>query len=206
MNQTYEKDVYKYPDNEIRSIAKEIEGITEKEMYKKNLELSNLNRKLEELSIKDDLTGLYNRRKMDQELEKCLYIWERYNRPFSIIIIDIDDFKKINDTYGHLIGDMVLEKISKIIRENIRKSDIASRWGGEEFLILLPETNLQNATLVAEAFRRKIEEANFGIDEKITVSVGVANIENNESIDSLIQRADKNLYKAKEYGKNKVVF
>ncbi len=171
MNQTYEKDVYKYPDNEIRSIAKEIEGITEKEMYKKNLELSNLNRKLEELSIKDDLTGLYNRRKMDQELEKCLYIWERYNRPFSIIIIDIDDFKKINDTYGHLIGDMVLEKISKIIRENIRKSDIASRWGGEEFLILLPETNLQNATLVAEAFRRKIEEANFGIDEKITVSV-----------------------------------
>ncbi|MGC9097857.1 MAG: GGDEF domain-containing protein [Dictyoglomus sp.] len=206
MNQTYEKDVYKYPDNEIRSIAKEIEGITEKEMYKKNLELSNLNKKLEELSIKDDLTGLYNRRKMDQELEKCLYIWERYNRPFSIIIIDIDDFKKINDTYGHLIGDMVLEKISKIIRENIRKSDIASRWGGEEFLILLPETNLQNATLVAEAFRRKIEEANFGIDEKITVSVGVANIENNESIDSLIQRADKNLYKAKEYGKNKVVF
>ncbi|MGB9811424.1 MAG: GGDEF domain-containing protein [Dictyoglomus turgidum] len=206
MNQTYEKDVYKYPDNEIRSIAKEIEGITEKEMYKKNLDLSNLNRKLEELSIKDDLTGLYNRRKMDQELEKCLYIWERYNRPFSIIIIDIDDFKKINDTYGHLIGDMVLEKISKIIRENIRKSDIASRWGGEEFLILLPETNLQNATLVAEAFRRKIEEANFGIDEKITVSVGVANIENNESIDSLIQRADKNLYKAKESGKNKVVF
>ncbi|MGB9768438.1 MAG: GGDEF domain-containing protein [Dictyoglomus turgidum] len=206
MNQTYEKDVYKYPDNEIRSIAKEIEGITEKEMYKKNLELSNLNRKLEELSIKDDLTGLYNRRKIDQELEKCLYIWERYNRPFSIIIIDIDDFKKINDTYGHLIGDMVLEKISKIIRENIRKSDIASRWGGEEFLILLPETNLQNATLVAEAFRRKIEEANFGIDEKITVSVGVANIENNESIDSLIQRADKNLYKAKESGKNKVVF
>ncbi|WP_273333681.1 GGDEF domain-containing protein [Dictyoglomus turgidum] len=101
---------------------------------------------------------------------------------------------------------MVLEKISKIIRENMRKSDIASRWGGEEFLILLPETNLQNATLVAEAFRRKIEEANFGIDEKITVSVGVANIENNESIDSLIQRADKNLYKAKESGKNKVVF
>ena len=164
--------------------------------------------KLERLATFDSLTGLYNRRAVLGRLDELINLANRYKEDFSLSMLDIDHFKKVNDHYGHLTGDEVLEEIAVLIRRNIRETDIVGRYGGEEFIIILPKTNLASAWVVAERLRSIIEKTEMkdsvGNVFAITVSQGLAGWERDEDAASLISRADEALYKAKEKGRNRV--
>lgn len=160
---------------------------------------------LEYQATHDNLTGIYNRNKFQQVFEKEIRRNIRYKHDLSLIIIDIDHFKLINDNYGHQIGDEVLKAIPMILQSCIREHDILARWGGEEFIILLPETNLENATKVAEKIRIKVENQKFTkryLD--LTSSFGVSSLKEDDTAENLISRADKALYKSKRSGRNLV--
>lgn len=159
---------------------------------------------LERLSTTDPLTGLSNRRHMDQIIETHFSNAKRYSTPFTLMIFDIDNFKQINDTYGHNVGDDVLISIADLARLSFRKTDYIARWGGEEFLVLLPQTSLQDAAVLAEKLRQRIEESDFTLDSPVTCSFGVTRCQSNLDIYELIDRADNALYQAKETGKNRV--
>jgi len=164
--------------------------------------------KLERLANFDSLTGLYNRRTILGKLHELINRANRYKEDFSLIMLDIDHFKSVNDHYGHLTGDEVLEKIATLTRRNTRDTDIVGRYGGEEFIIILPKTNLSSAWVAAERIRSIIEKAEMkdsvGNVFAITVSQGVAGWEGGEDANSLISRADEALYKAKGKGRNRV--
>ncbi|WP_297456489.1 diguanylate cyclase [Persephonella sp.] len=160
--------------------------------------------KFKTLSETDALTGIYNKGKFNHLLENELKKVKRYNRPLGLIIFDIDHFKKINDTYGHQVGDYVLKTIAKIVKENIRDTDIFARWGGEEFVIIAPETDISGTRILAEKLRKKIEEYNFDKVGKVTSSFGVTEATPEDTPDSIVQRADQALYLAKEKGRNRV--
>jgi len=163
---------------------------------------------LERLANFDPLTGLYNRQAILGKLHELINRAKRYKEDFSLSMLDIDHFKKVNDRYGHLTGDEVLEKIAALIRRNIRDTDIAGRYGGEEFIIILPQADLSSAMVVAERIRNIIENAEMkesaGNVFAITVSQGLSSWEQGEDVHSLISRADEALYKAKENGRNRV--
>ncbi|BAI80342.1 conserved hypothetical protein [Deferribacter desulfuricans SSM1] len=199
-------NTFEYPNNEIGIIAKELEKLTTTELYKKNKELEKINQKLQKLSITDCLTKLYNRGKIEKDLTNEYNKAIRYNDTFSIILFDIDNFKIINDTYGHQMGDKILIEIANLTKETIRNTDIAARWGGEEFLILCPKTNINSAFNLAERLRKKIESHDFSIDKRITISGGIAEFKKGLTIDEMLKQADDNLYKAKKEGKNRVIF
>ncbi|MDD3008537.1 MAG: diguanylate cyclase [Arcobacter sp.] len=166
-------------------------------------EKSNL---LEYQASHDKLTGLFNRNRFDELYSKEIKRAKRYENNLSIILFDIDDFKNVNDNYGHQIGDEVLIEISKILLNNVREPDICVRWGGEEFLILLPQTNLEGAKAVAEKIRVTIIEK--PLTEKnlpISASFGVCQMDENDGDFSLISKSDKLLYLAKKSGKNIVI-
>lgn len=166
-------------------------------------EKSNL---LEYQASHDKLTGLYNRNKFDEIFSKEIKRAKRYNNDLSLILFDIDDFKNVNDTYGHQMGDEVLKELAKLLTNNVREPDICVRWGGEEFLILLPQTNLQGAISVAEKLRITIsKEPLTSLKLPITTSFGVVQMNENDDEFSLISKCDKLLYSAKNSGKNKVV-
>ena len=166
-------------------------------------EKSNL---LEYQASHDKLTGLFNRNRFDELYEKEIKRARRYNNDLSLILFDIDNFKMINDSYGHQTGDEVLKEIAKIILGNVREQDINVRWGGEEFLILLPQTNLLGAFTVANKIRTSIETNVFTTNSlNITASFGVTQLLENDDESSFIARSDKFLYEAKKTGKNKVV-
>lgn len=162
------------------------------------------NRQLRQLSITDQLTGLYNRLHLDNiflaEIQKA----KRYDRPFSIIVLDFDHFKRINDNHGHQAGDSVLIELAKILKAHVRATDTPGRWGGEEFLIICPETTLEGAVHLAEHLRELIEKRTFNIIGKTTSSFGVASFHNGDSEELMMERADSALYRAKELGRNKV--
>ena len=159
---------------------------------------------LKDKAYKDLLTGLYRREILNDLIEKEFYRSKRYGYHFSILMIDIDDFKKVNDTYGHLVGDKVLKKVAETTKKTIRKSDVAIRYGGEEFLIILPHTDLEAAKIAAERIRKNIEKLDVdGV--KVTVSVGIADNSLSPKLEDLIRKADQALYIAKRTGKNKVV-
>ena len=160
--------------------------------------------KLKELSVTDKLTQVSNRLHLDTNYTNEMKRAKRYGTIFSTIIIDIDFFKKVNDTFGHQIGDDVLVKIAQILQKNIREMDILGRWGGEEFLIICPETTIEHAKTLAEKIRVKIEEYDFSIDHPITCSFGVSQYNKNDEKEDTFKRADKALYRAKESGRNKV--
>lgn len=164
--------------------------------------------KLEKLATFDSLTGLYNRRAILGKLRELINLANRYKEDFSLSMLDIDHFKMVNDRYGHLTGDEVLEEIATLIRRNIRDTDIVGRYGGEEFIIILPKTTLSSSWVVAERLRSIIEKAEMkdsaGNVFAITVSQGLAGWERDEDAASLISRADEALYKAKEKGRNRV--
>ncbi len=160
---------------------------------------------IKRLSEEDYLTMLYNRRKVHEIIEKEIIRSSRYSSAFSVILIDIDDFKNINDTFGHNAGDKVLVQFSSIIAQTIRESDIAGRWGGEEFLIICPEASIDGALALAEKLRINIAKNKFEDAGNLTASLGVATNENNDNVKSLVQRADESLYLAKKAGKNKVM-
>jgi diguanylate cyclase (GGDEF)-like protein len=162
-------------------------------------------KKLEDVASHDPLTGLLNRRELERFLNSEMLRSKRYGNPFSIIICDIDDFKKLNDVYGHQFGDTVLKMISNIFRSGTRVQEYICRWGGEEFLIVLPETKVDGAMVVAERLRERIAEEKivFGNEELvITASFGVGEFDTNKSIEENIEVVDKAMYNAKKAGKN----
>lgn len=154
----------------------------------------------------DRLTQIYNRLKLDSVIKSEMERSKRSNSHFSIILMDIDRFKMVNDHYGHIVGDEVLKEIASIIKSSIRKIDTPGRWGGEEFLIILPESNLEGALNLAEKLRKKIEKHKFSKVGNLTSSFGVAEFENGISENELLKRADDGMYEAKKTGRNKVCF
>jgi diguanylate cyclase (GGDEF)-like protein len=176
-------------------------------------DLRQANEEIRILSITDPLTGCSNRGCLNTRLPQEIQRAGRYNRPLSIVMCDIDHFKKVNDTYGHQAGDLVLKDFSKRIKDSIRdKVDMLARYGGEEFLVTLPETDLDGALHLAERLRKVISEKKYNIGTKkinITASFGVAGFDSYNagdeiSFDTLINRADKYLYQAKNEGRNRV--
>ena len=163
-----------------------------------------VNKELIRLSTTDSLTGIHNRAKFDEELDKCEASSKRYGTPLSLIIFDFDNFKDINDTYGHQVGDRVMVEVVAIIDEKIRGSDIFARWGGEEFVLLLPNTIHKAAADLAERLRLKICEHVFDVVGRVSCSFGVAELTRDEAAESLVNRADKLLYQAKNEGRNRV--
>ena len=158
------------------------------------------------LSMTDALTGLYNRRYFDTTVEREFLRSKRYGGNLTIAIMDIDFFKKINDTYGHLCGDYILKEAAYLIQDNFRKTDIVFRYGGEEFVVLLTETSLEQAKIPLERLRKTIEEYNFNYNKtsiKITISIGAAQ-NTTESVDEILMNADKALYQSKNSGRNKL--
>lgn len=164
--------------------------------------------KLERLANLDSLTGLYNRRVILDRLNERIKYVRRYGEELSLIMLDIDHFKKVNDQYGHLIGDGVLEGIAVLVQRNIRDTDVVGRYGGEEFIIILLKTGLSSALGVAERIRKAIQGAEMKDSEgnvfSVTVSEGVSSYKPAEDERSLISRADDALYRAKENGRNRV--
>lgn len=174
------------------------------EIEKKQRELELVNEQLRSLSETDALTGLRNRRALQERLETEATLSVRYHHPFSLVLFDVDHFKTYNDTFGHLAGDDVLAGVAQIFKDSMRTSDFVARYGGEEFAMILPHTNLESATLVADRVRKSIENFPWEL-RSITVSVGVA--EHNAftpSIRHLTRAADQALYASKAAGRNKV--
>ncbi|MGB5965468.1 MAG: GGDEF domain-containing protein [Sulfurimonadaceae bacterium] len=161
---------------------------------------------LKQLAITDKLTGLYNRAKLDKVLQDELDRSERFDNKFGLVIMDLDRFKNINDTYGHQVGDDVLVEISKLITEHLRSTDKAIRWGGEEFMLIYLEVNREEVLKLTEDLRLKIEQHLFAIVGQQTASLGVTLYKDGDTIDSIIQRADKALYSAKSGGRNRIEF
>lgn len=168
--------------------------------------LKDSNENLYRLYITDQLTELYNRYKLDEVLANELTRSQRYKNSFGVILLDIDYFKSINDTYGHLIGDKVLKESAQILKNSIRDTDSAGRWGGEEFLIICPEANIEGLKVTAEKIRKNIESHRFGKIETVTVSSGISLYKENDTGDTILGRADIALYHAKNKGRNRVEY
>jgi len=166
--------------------------------------LQKVTKRIARLARTDELTGLPNRRSFRESLTQAKGVACRHGHSISLISIDLDHFKAVNDTLGHSMGDQVLQGVARVVRETVRCQDLASRWGGEEFLILLPQTTSEAGALLAERIRRNLEEANLS-GTQITASLGVAQLRCGEDVNTLIQRADEALYRAKFEGRNRVV-
>ena len=187
-------------DGKVIEIAGSSFDITEKRKYQKQIEEMNL--ELKKAIITDSLTNLYNRRKFDEILSEKLSIAEEQHKPFIVVIGDIDNFKRINDEYGHLLGDKILIELSDLLKNSIPPSGFLARWGGEEFSILLQESSLEDAQKIIEVLLEKISKYEFTNSIKLTMSFGITLYEANDDLVSIISRADKALYKSKNAGKN----
>ncbi|AEV67305.1 GGDEF domain-containing response regulator [Acetivibrio clariflavus] len=189
----------------IRNIIKDLE--------EKNRELTKRNEILEQLAITDSLTEIYNKGYILKRLKSELLRSARYNEPLSLIMIDIDHFKRINDSLGHIAGDNTLRELSKVLVKSVRDVDIVARYGGEEFIVLCPNTSVSGAAILAERIRENVQNTAFqfgNIDIRLTVSLGLSSISPSypaiADVDTskLIEEADSALYKAKSSGRNKV--
>jgi len=170
-----------------------IEGLYHEEIYR--------------LTILDGLTGVHNKRFFLEFIERELARAKRHGRPLSLAMLDLDHFKKINDTHGHLAGDTTLKRVANVIQERVRRDELLARYGGEEFVVVLPETDLQGALAFGEMIRRQVQEHVFVFDGqsiRVTLSVGVATLGSDADADALICEADAQLYKAKNAGRNQV--
>ena len=184
---------------------KKLNKTLENKVEEKTKSLVEANEKLIQLASKDTLTNIYNRRMIDEYISQETTKSKRHKSDFSLMILDIDYFKETDDKYGHQVGDEILIQICNIISNNIRESDIFGRWGGEEFILLLPQTNLDNAYIVAENLRNKIENHSFEKVGQKTISIGISQFDNIEDTKQFIKRADDAMYKAKNSGRNKVL-
>ncbi|WP_181403347.1 GGDEF domain-containing protein [Aliarcobacter cryaerophilus] len=194
----------KVDDKQILSLNNELTEISNEYnlLFDKLNEEIDLNKKL---LLVDTLTNSYNRKYYVMTMNEVLSLNNRYKMPFSIILFDIDDFKKINDDYGHLVGDKVLINIVKLINEDIRKTDTLYRVGGEEFIIICKNTIKSDAIIIAEKIRKKVEESLNIIENKtITISIGVTEVISDDDENSIYKRVDDNLYMSKNSGKNRV--
>ncbi|MFQ3619608.1 MAG: GGDEF domain-containing protein [Spirochaetales bacterium] len=203
-----QEKVITWPDGRITkySIAVDITELkeTQNRLAEAHAQLALKNKALEKLSITDPLTGLYNRLKIDELLEVTLYAAKRYGEVFSVIMLDIDHFKQVNDQFGHLVGDQVLKQMAEIFRNQIRKTDHLGRWGGEEFLIISEHTDLEAAKVLAAKLQRAVESYPFPNVGKITLSQGISSFRPQDDRISIIHRADNALYVAKEKGRNRI--
>jgi len=162
---------------------------------------------LEHISKTDSLTGLNNRKKIEELFISELYCYQKYKRPLSVILIDIDNFKQINDSFGHLNGDKVLVELAKLLAFNLRELDNLGRWGGEEFMLVCPETNLVQGKKLAEKLRCIIESHDFKLESQTcTASFGVTQVQLGDGIDDVFRRADSALYASKHKGRNAVSY
>ncbi|QBP42448.1 GGDEF domain-containing protein [Paenisporosarcina antarctica] len=181
---------------------KKLQGLMES-VEGKQQELLEMNTQLQELVTTDPLTGLKNRRFLNTKLLEYVEIAKIEQSPFSLLLIDVDYFKRVNDTYGHPTGDAVLQELSWKLQSEARDSDIVARMGGEEFIIILPYTNKKEAQVIAERIRLNIDHGNWE-NTRITVSIGVTTYEINDNANNLISRADEALYQSKKDGRNRV--
>jgi diguanylate cyclase (GGDEF)-like protein len=166
-------------------------------------------KQLEQMAYFDSLTGLPNRRLLEELIKREFQSMQLYAKDAVLIILDIDDFKNINDTYGHSVGDSILKQLADLLKNNIRKADTVSRFGGEEFIILMSKTSVDDGYNFAERLRKLIMESTFAVGSftiRITVSFGVSSLQdiNNQSLEDYYTLADKSLYLAKQRGKNRV--
>jgi len=204
-------DYLSKPYNEIELNARIYASLRTKtlqdELREKNRQLEEVLSRVEVLAVTDPLTGLYNRRHFEEIMEKEFARTTRYRSPMSCLMIDVDHFKKINDTYGHRTGDGVLKDIARIIANSIRKVDTVARWGGEEFIVILPGTGKEQALNAASRIQESIAEHKFPTGENpITVSIGIASAPE-PSIDTaekLIDTSDIAMYRAKTLGRNRI--
>lgn len=182
----------------------------EREMYRlKHVELARAYAQLEDLSVRDPLTNLHNRRYLAQQLAQEVERAKRYGRPLSLMLCDIDNFKQVNDTLSHAVGDEVLKAVADILKSRTRISDLKARFGGEELVAVFPETSLEDAASLCEAVRRATENydwAGLHPNLRVTLSLGVAQLRPDDTPDSLLRAADDLMYKAKAAGKNRVCF
>lgn len=197
-------------DNQLIRYIGVTRDISEKKAYENELkkyieELKIANKKLDELATFDVLTGAYNRRKFEHYVGISIEHREAFHCPFSIIMYDIDFFKRINDNYGHKTGDRILQQLTAVVKSLLSNEDKIFRWGGEEFIILLPERSLEAASEVAENLRKAIAQNDFQIEsDSITVSMGVGEYCSGNNIDQLVSHVDDALLKAKSNGRNRV--
>lgn len=171
-----------------------------------NRKLSALNKKLAQLSITDKLTGLFNRIKIDASFQDQIAYSERSGKLFSVILLDIDHFKMVNDTYGHQTGDIILSEVANILKAHTKKTDIVGRWGGEEFIIIFSEVNSNQALSLAENLRKALQAHDFPITKSQTASFGVTTYQKGDQTKDILARADAALYLAKNNGRNRVKF
>lgn len=186
-------------NKEITAVYITVHDVTEVAVYEQ---------KLIHLTKVDSLTELYNRGHLDSRLSEEIERSHRFNSPLSIFLLDIDHFKNINDTRGHLCGDYTLRKVSKLLKSLVRGTDILGRYGGEEFCCIMPMTNASQAFVLAERCRTQIAEASFthaGNQVNVTVSIGIATINEHDTLESLIKRADIAMYHAKGTGRNRTI-
>jgi diguanylate cyclase (GGDEF)-like protein/PAS domain S-box-containing protein len=192
---------------EVRGYVGTVTDITDRKQMEESL-LDN-ERRYQQLSITDSLTGLYNLRHFYERLRTEVSRADRYKQPLSLLLLDIDDFKRYNDTYGHLEGDRVLEKLAEVALQCLRRSDSAYRYGGEEFVAILPHTSGRAGKVSAERIRQEFKKVVFaagGENHGVTVSIGIAEHARGEEITEFIRRADRNMYRAKEQGKDSVFY
>jgi diguanylate cyclase (GGDEF)-like protein len=178
----------------------------EKDLLEKSNNLQKLYDEVSRLAREDPLTGAFNRRKMDELIQAESMRSDRYKTFFSMIIFDLDDFKEINDRYGHDVGDNVLKQLIEVVRDDLRSVDAVGRWGGEEFVILLPGIKIHQAIFVAQRVLTKIDKNEFSGGIHITASFGVAQRMSGESFENFYRRLDQAMYKAKSNGKNQVCY
>lgn len=189
------------------NLEKENKKLVE-ELKEVNTELRETNLRLDELSKKDDLTGIFNRRYLIESLTYETSRSRRYKTPLSFAMFDLDHFKNVNDTYGHTTGDFVLKQFASVIKGRTRKTDILGRYGGEEFAIILTDTELESAIFFCEEIKELVSNFGFGFEHspiKMTTSAGIASFTDEMEFNDLIDMADKCLYKAKEAGRNRIV-
>ncbi|MEA1892261.1 MAG: diguanylate cyclase [Campylobacterota bacterium] len=184
-------------DITLEKVLKDFNKKLEEEVKKKTA-------KLEKLASTDKLTGVYNRVKLDEDVSANYSHFTKHNENFSIIIIDIDKFKDVNDIYGHQVGDIILKEVTQQIQKNIRSTDTLGRWGGEEFMVICPKSDYKIAYIVAQKIRKSIESHDFSKVGKITASSGVYDIELGQDIQTMINHADTLLYDVKKSGRNNV--
>lgn len=209
------KDSLRQQVEQIRKTVAKKEDSDSKRIESLSQQVTNLRVELEKSrndAIRDGLTGTYNRKAFDERISQLMDLNLSKSAPFSLLLLDIDDFKQINDSYGHPIGDRVLLATAQKCNQNIRKEDFLARYGGEEFAILLPGANLENATNKARQICQSLAKTQYKLDNKkkgkmvsVTVSIGISAYRTGDTVAGLVDRADKALYSAKQAGKNQAV-
>ena len=185
---------------------KRVEAEARGSLQASKAELEKSNKSLQMLAITDFLTGLYNRQRLDEILRQEVNRANRYKSPLGFAIFDIDHFKRVNDTYGHDIGDQVLIELAELVKSRIRDTDTVGRWGGEEFILICSETDREGMQHFTESLRKAISETEFSVVGDLSASFGITVYVEGESIQEMVVRADTALYDAKEQGRNRVIF